>query len=116
GGQGGQLIKPALRPAIFDRNALSVQEAGFTQSLAESGHTRRRKARCETAEKSDHRHRLLLRAESVRHGQRAAQHEHQLAPPHSMTSSARARIDGGTVRPSALAVLRLTTSSKLVDW
>ena len=33
---------------------------------------------------------------------------------YSMTSSARARIDGGTVRPSALAVLRLTTSSKVV--
>src|SRR6516165_8397326 len=36
------------------------------------------------------------------------------APAHSMTSSARARIDGGTVRPSACAVLRLTTSSNLV--
>ena len=34
---------------------------------------------------------------------------------HSMTSSARARIEGGIARPSALAVLRLTTSSKLVD-
>src|SRR5262249_27331009 len=33
---------------------------------------------------------------------------------HSMTSSARARIDGGIVRPSALAVFRLTTSSKVV--
>jgi len=33
---------------------------------------------------------------------------------HSMTSSARARIEGGIVRPSALAVLRLTTSSKMV--
>src|ERR1700740_3200946 len=33
---------------------------------------------------------------------------------HSMTSSARPRTDGGTVRPSALAVLRLTTSSKVV--
>src|SRR5207253_7177285 len=31
--------------------------------------------------------------------------------PHSMTSSVPARIEGGTVRPSALAVLRLTTSS-----
>ena len=29
------------------------------------------------------------------------------APSHSITSSARARIDGGTVRPSAFAVLRL---------
>src|SRR5271169_4111270 len=33
---------------------------------------------------------------------------------YSITSSARARIDGGTVKPSALAVLRLTTSSKVV--
>src|SRR5262252_4962444 len=34
--------------------------------------------------------------------------------PHSMTSSARARIDGGTVRPSAFAILRLITSSNVV--
>jgi hypothetical protein len=30
-----------------------------------------------------------------------------------MTSSARERIDGGTVRPSAFAVSMLTTSSKI---
>src|SRR5262249_22684484 len=35
--------------------------------------------------------------------------------PHSITSSARARSVGGTSRPSALAVLRLITSSYLVD-
>ena len=34
--------------------------------------------------------------------------------PHSITSSARASTDGGTVRPSALAVLRLMTSSNRV--
>src|SRR5262245_36822925 len=34
---------------------------------------------------------------------------------HSTTSLARASSDGGTVRPSALAVLRLSTSSYLVD-
>ena len=33
---------------------------------------------------------------------------------YSITSSARARIDGGTARPSALAVLRLMTSSNVV--
>ena len=33
---------------------------------------------------------------------------------HSMTSSARSRIGRGTIRPSALAVLRLMTSSKVV--
>jgi hypothetical protein len=32
---------------------------------------------------------------------------------HSITSSARSRIDGGTARPSAVAVLRLTTISNL---
>src|SRR6266550_9191856 len=35
-------------------------------------------------------------------------------PHHSITSSARASSDGGTVRPSALAVVRLMTSSNLV--
>src|SRR6202035_4383679 len=33
---------------------------------------------------------------------------------HSITSSARERVEGGTVRSSASAVLRLTTSSKVV--
>jgi hypothetical protein len=53
-------------------------------------------------------HRLLrsaLYSEPVPHGPAA----------HSITSSARARIEGGIVRPKAFAVLRLTTSSKLVD-
>jgi hypothetical protein len=35
--------------------------------------------------------------------------------PHSITSSARVRSDGGTSRPSTLAVLRLMTKSNLVD-
>jgi hypothetical protein len=38
-------------------------------------------------------------------------HAPQLRAGHSITSSARARKEGGTVRPSAFAVLRLTTSS-----
>jgi hypothetical protein len=35
------------------------------------------------------------------------------SPPHSITSSARPRIDSGRVRPSWLAVFRLTTSSNV---
>src|SRR5262245_57334553 len=35
---------------------------------------------------------------------------------HSITSSARASSVGGTSSPSALAVLRLITSSNFVDW
>src|SRR5262249_20633112 len=58
----------------------------------------------------------LLRARRERpRGCRAAKKEGELAPPnHSITSSARASSVGGTCRPSALAVLRLITSSYLV--
>ena len=40
----------------------------------------------------------------------------ELAPLHSITSSAIASSVFGTVRPSVLAVLRLITSSNLVGW
>jgi hypothetical protein len=40
--------------------------------------------------------------------------EPEIAPSHSITSSAVASRDGGTVMPSALAVLRFITSSNLV--
>jgi hypothetical protein len=45
---------------------------------------------------------------------RAADQRDELAPLHSITSSARASKVGGTSSPSALAVLRLMTSSNLV--
>src|SRR5262245_18348474 len=63
------------------------------------------------AEKTDHRHRRLLRARRHRPRRRATEERDELAPFHSMTSSARASSVGDTVRPSALAVLRLITSS-----
>ena len=115
GGQCGQPIIATLRPAVFDRHILSLDIAGFAQSLAERGHKRCSRAGRSRCEVADYRHRLLLRAHGARCCYRAAHQEHQLAAfHHSMTSSARARIDGGTVRPSALAVLRLTTSSNVV--
>src|SRR5262249_33988938 len=57
----------------------------------------------------------LLRARHHRPRRRAPEPRDELSPPdHSITSSARRRIDCGTVRPSALAVLRFTTISNLV--
>src|SRR5262245_1694480 len=57
----------------------------------------------------------LLRARRERpRGRRAAQQRDELAALHSITSSARARRLSGTARPSALAVLRLSTRSYLV--
>src|SRR5262249_49356071 len=45
---------------------------------------------------------------------RAAEKRDELAPPHSITSSARASRRSGTVSPSALAVLRLIANSNFV--
>jgi hypothetical protein len=51
---------------------------------------------------------------AVKRGSQALESIHLITASHSMTSSARASSDCGTVRPSAFAVLRLMTSSKLV--
>ena len=42
----------------------------------------------------------------------ASEQRDEIAPLHSITSSARARSEGGTSRPSALAVFRLMTELK----
>ena len=111
GHQSRQPIKLIFRRAIFDRDVLALDEACFLQALAERGHEVRRVGERRAAEKSDHRHRRLLRARRERpRGRRAAEKRDELAPPHSITSSARASsvVDS---RPSAFAVLRLMTSS-----
>jgi hypothetical protein len=56
----------------------------------------------------------LLRARHEWPRSRSAEQRYELAPVHSITSSARLSSDGGTSRPSALAVLRLITSSNFV--
>src|SRR5262249_14089331 len=57
----------------------------------------------------------LLRARRERPGGRGAEQRDELAAlHHSITSSASESTSGGTVRPSALAVLRLITNSNLV--
>src|SRR5262249_23509057 len=62
---------------------------------------------------------IPLQRPNSRHPQTAAQGQFQTRAPHqrkaySMTSSARARSEGGTVRPSALAVFRLINNSNFV--
>jgi hypothetical protein len=48
-------------------------------------------------------------------GRCAAEQRDEVAPPHSITSSARALNMGGNSKSSAFAVLRLITSSNLTD-
>src|SRR5262245_1634664 len=67
------------------------------------------------AEEADHRECRLLRVRRERpRSSRAADKRDELPALHSITSSARASTVGGISRPSALAVLRLSTSSYLV--
>src|SRR5439155_6025789 len=56
----------------------------------------------------------LLRARRERPGRRAAEKRYELAAPHSMTSSARASSEDGTLMPSAFVVFILITKSYLV--
>src|SRR5262249_15332161 len=56
----------------------------------------------------------LLRPRRERPCQRAAEERDKRAAGHSITSSARASNVGGTLRPSALATLRLIANSNLV--
>src|SRR3954470_18651762 len=66
-------------------------------------------------EEADHRHRDLLRARYKRPPRRRApEHRDNLAAVHSITSSAMASKLGVSVTPSALAVLRLMSNSKVV--
>src|SRR5262249_46569297 len=64
---------------------------------------------------SDYRHPLRVRRERRRRGRRTAEQRDEVAPLHSITSSAAASSLSGTVRPSILAVEALITSSNLLD-
>src|SRR5262249_9163973 len=105
-----------FRPAIFDIDVLPFDIANLTQSLAECVDSGRRFTWRSAAEESDHWHRRLLRARRERPScSRAAEQCDELAAAaHSITSSARAKNVSGIVRPSALMVVRLMTSSNLV--
>src|SRR6516164_3452560 len=89
GGHRGKPIVLALCPAIFDRHIAPFGIAVFAHSSP-----KRTQPGCEhvaraSIEEPDHRHRWLLRARSERpRGRRAAEQRDELAPPHSITSSA----------------------------
>src|SRR6516165_6864608 len=103
-----------IRPAVFDRYILALDIAGFGQALTEGGSHRRVGPGRRTVEKPDHRHPRLLRARRERpRGGRAAEQRDELAPFHSITSSASASSVGGISTPNAFAVARLMTSSNL---
>src|SRR5206468_10831408 len=103
--------------AIFDDQIPALIVSGIVEPLQESG------LNPLASKQADARHspggRLagaLLRAHRKRpRDRRTADTQNEIpARDHSIISSARRRIDCGTVMPSAFAVLRLITSSNLV--
>src|SRR6516225_5196313 len=105
-----------VRPTVADRRLQSLKRLRSSRFLL-APVKRRQNMLCERtvrvgAEKPNDRHRLRTRRQ--RPHRRAREKRDELAPSHSITSSARASSVGGTVRPSALAVLRLIVSSYLV--
>src|SRR5262249_23579288 len=84
----------------------------FLQAGFECGCERRNWA-LRTFEPPDHRH-GLLRARRKRPRRRAAEECDELAPPHSITSSASDSKLSDSFRPSALAVCKLIAISNLV--
>src|SRR5262245_47379414 len=86
----------ALKPMVLDRYVLTLDIAG------QAGAERRCVARHATGRPrmydSDDGHRRLLRVRRERPRRRAAEQGDELAAVHSMTSSAIASSDGGTVR------------------
>src|SRR5262245_12396658 len=109
----------SLRPSA-QRSSIATfrffDEADLGQPPAKCSHKVPRVGGRRVAQKPNHRHPLaLLRTRRNRPGRRPAEQGDELATPHhSITSSARASSVGGTSRPSALAILRLITSSYLL--
>src|SRR5262249_13768473 len=108
-----------VTPSIVDPHVLTDGPAQLLQPLMES---------CEARlsfsiigggihEHADPAHlRLLCPCRERPRGCRTAEKRYELAPPHSITSSACARRLGGTAMPIIRAVGKLRTSSNLVGW
>ncbi len=110
----GQPIVVAFAPAVGDRDIAALDEAGRRQTLPDRRDSAGFHGLGGAAEIADHRHRRLLRGRGQRCSEQRPAAEDEVAAPHSITSSAAASSNCGTVRPSALAVFRLITSSNLV--
>src|SRR5439155_22108680 len=116
GRQRRQPVDVIFGPAVFDRHISMLEKANLVQALSKCSHELLAVAERAAAQNTDHRRRRLLgacraRCKQRRRRHRAAEQRDERAPPHSITSSASCCSCNGTSRPSAFAVLRLTTSS-----
>ena len=96
GDQHRQPVVLALSPAVFDCNVPTLCETGVIEAAMKCGEIRASLFDRRQVNKADDRHRRLLRARGERpSSRRTAEQGDELAPLHSITSSARAsRIRG----------------------
>src|SRR5262249_51349254 len=107
----GQPLGHAISTAIFKRKVLAFQIAEIAQSLPESIPHRR------VIDDADARNlSLLLRMRRERPCRCAAEHHDELAPLHSITSSARASKVGGISRPAGLNTSGFTRTAIIMAW
>src|SRR5262249_47371414 len=76
-----QAIELILRPAIFDRNVATLDEAGFAQALTKAGNEMDARFERAIMEKPHHWHGRLLRARRYWPRCRAAKKRNEIAPP-----------------------------------
>ena len=103
-------------PTVVDLDIAALSPARLVEPLAKCPNPALRQAVvfAERRQNGDPPHLVgRLRTGQNRRQCRAGTEREEISPPHSMTSSARARRVGGIVRPSALAVLRLMVRSNL---
>src|SRR5262245_5819279 len=98
-------------PTVFDCDAVALDIAEFRKPFAEGSYKWPIILARSLVKEANRGSCRLLRARRERPRRRAADERDEIAPLHSITSSARASRLGGTSRPSAFAVLRLITSS-----
>src|SRR5262245_28091187 len=109
-----QSIVLVLGKTVDDCYVLALHVADVLEAQAECAQTVRHRVRRSGVKEPNHRHRRLLRIRRERPRRRAPEQRDELAPLHSITSSAMASSEGGTVRPNMRAVVLLMTSSNLV--
>src|SRR5262249_19573020 len=113
--QCGNPIVVTVRPPALDRAVLAFDLPAFLQTLPECATKVRLRSGRSAMRITDHWNDRLLRTRHQRPSRRrAAEQRDELATLHSITSSARKRIDVGNTIPKPFAVFRLMTSSNVV--
>src|SRR5262245_4337946 len=92
--QCGKAFRLVFRRAIFDGDVVALDIATFLQRLAEGSQAHNVDLGGPDAEKADHRHRQLLRAQRQRpRNRRSTNKRNELTPSHSCPSSKMTRPD-----------------------